>query len=88
MTITIKATFDGEVFIPAEPVDLPPGMEVRLSRELASPAAQGGERATLDDLMQFAGAIQSGDPRSGDNERIDADMSRESSGTMEPEDAG
>lgn len=31
----------------------------------------------LDDLRQFAGAVNSGDPRSADNERIDEDLARE-----------
>ncbi len=38
MTITIRATYDGEVFRTAEPVDLPPDTEVVLKIELAVPS--------------------------------------------------
>lgn len=31
----------------------------------------------LEDLMKFAGAVSSGNPRSADNEEIDADLARE-----------
>ena len=34
-------------------------------------------RAAMEDLLQFAGAVDSGDPRSADNERIDEDLARE-----------
>jgi hypothetical protein len=34
-------------------------------------------RAAREELMSFAGAADSGDPRSGDNERIDEDLARE-----------
>jgi hypothetical protein len=31
----------------------------------------------LEDLMKFAGSANSGNPRSGDNEQIDADLAKE-----------
>ena len=34
-------------------------------------------RAAREELMSFAGAANSGDPRSADNERIDEDLARE-----------
>jgi len=34
-------------------------------------------QAARDELMRFAGAANSGDPRSADNERIDEDLARE-----------
>ena len=34
-------------------------------------------RAAREELMSFAGAADSGDPRSADNERIDEDLARE-----------
>lgn len=34
-------------------------------------------QAALDELLQFAGAANSGDPRSADNDRIDEDLARE-----------
>ena len=38
MAITIRATYDGEVFRPAEPVDLPPDTEVVLTIEPIVPS--------------------------------------------------
>jgi len=34
-------------------------------------------RAAMEDLMRFAGAADSGDPHSADNDRIDEDLARE-----------
>jgi len=31
----------------------------------------------LEELMKFAGSVNSGNPRSGDNEQIDADLAKE-----------
>lgn len=36
-------------------------------------------------LLRHAGAVNGGDPRSGDNERIDADLAREYGNTHEEE---
>lgn len=35
------------------------------------------QQAAIADISQFFGAVSSGDPRSADNERIDADLVRE-----------
>jgi len=35
------------------------------------------ENNTLEDLMKFSGAVNSGNPRSADNEEIDADLAAE-----------
>ncbi|HUT35604.1 MAG TPA: hypothetical protein VNE39_19095 [Planctomycetota bacterium] len=40
-------------------------------------------RAALEGLLEFAGAVSSGDPHSGDNDRIDADLAREYGSTHE-----
>jgi hypothetical protein len=42
-------------------------------------------RAARNRLLQYAGAVSSGDPHSGDNERIDADLAREYGNTHEDE---
>lgn len=44
-------------------------------RQAKSPAKR--RRNGLARLMRFAGCVSSGDPRSSDNERIDADLARE-----------
>ena len=40
MTITVNAVFDGEVFRPDEPLDLPPDTKVKLTIETAEPERQ------------------------------------------------
>ncbi len=42
-----------------------------------SRAADGQDQRSLEALLAFAGAWDSGDPASSDNERIDADLARE-----------
>jgi len=42
-------------------------------------------RAAMESLLEFAGAVNSGDPHSGDNDRIDADLAREYGSTHEEE---
>ncbi len=42
-------------------------------------------RAARAGLLEFAGAVNSGDPHSGDNDRIDADLAREYGATHEEE---
>ena len=37
------------------------------------------------DITKYFGMIDSGDPRSGDNEKIDADLAREYGDTQSPE---
>jgi hypothetical protein len=50
---------------------------VREHQEPSDRATLNEKQAGLQRLMQFAGAIDSGDPHSADNERIDADLQRE-----------
>ncbi len=47
-----------------------------------SPKTNGGlseqeKEKALEDLMKFAGSVDSGNPRSSDNEQIDADLDKE-----------
>jgi len=42
-------------------------------------------RAAWERLLQHAGAVSSGDPRSADNDRIDADLAREYGNAHEEE---
>lgn len=42
-------------------------------------------RAARNELRRFFGAVDSGDPHSGDNERIDRDLEREYGSTHEEE---
>ena len=51
-----------------------------LARTVHKPRPELSEeerRAALEDLLRFAGAADSGDPHSADNERIDEDLARE-----------
>ncbi|MGH9836439.1 MAG: hypothetical protein ACREBD_25690 [Blastocatellia bacterium] len=41
------------------------------------PLSEDQRKAALDDLLRHAGAVSSGNPRSADNEQIDADLARE-----------
>ena len=42
---------------------------------------EGEKKAAREQLKRHAGAVDSGDPRSADNERIDADLAREYAST-------
>ena len=42
-------------------------------------------RAGIESLREFCGAVNSGDPHSADNDRIDADLAREYGSTHEEE---
>ena len=42
-------------------------------------------RAAMEDLLRFAGAVNSGDPHSADNDRIDVDLAREYGSSHEDE---
>jgi len=46
---------------------------------------EGESRAAWERLLQHAGAVSSGDPRSADNDRIDADLAREYGSTHDEE---
>jgi hypothetical protein len=48
--------------------------------------SQEERRAARERLRRHAGALNSGDPHSADNERIDADLAREYGSTHEDED--
>ncbi len=50
--ITLKARFDGRVFIPQEPVDLPAGCELEIS--IPSAPAKPSPQATLVHLAAIA----------------------------------
>jgi hypothetical protein len=41
------------------------------------PLSKDQRKVALDDLLRHAGAVSSGNHRSADNERIDADLARE-----------
>lgn len=59
-----------------------------LARHRPKPRPQLSEeesRAAMERLLRHAGAANSGDPRSADNERIDADLAREYGSTHEEE---
>ncbi len=51
--ITVKARFDGRVFIPEEPVDLPAGCELQISISSVPPKPSG--QTTLAHLAAIAG---------------------------------
>jgi len=51
---TVRAKFDGRVFVPDEPVDLPVGYELEIALE-RSPTSNGGE-TTKTALQQLAEA--------------------------------
>jgi hypothetical protein len=50
MSRTIKAHFDGKVFVPDEPVDVPAGESVTLEVHQVPPA----QRGTLADIAEWA----------------------------------
>jgi hypothetical protein len=66
---TVKAHFDGRVFVPDEPVHLPVGFQLQISIETPAAERQGAVR-------RLFGAVASGNQFSADNERIDADLAR------------
>ena len=60
-----------------------------LAKEASRPKPKLSEeerRAARKELLEFAGAANTGDPHSCDNERIDADLAREYASTHEEED--
>jgi hypothetical protein len=50
--ITVTARFDGRVFVPAEPVDLPLGYELQIS--IPERSAKEGPASTLASLAEIA----------------------------------
>lgn len=51
-TLTVKARFDGQVFIPAEPVNLPPGCELEIL--IVAQSSEGNGSETLAGLFEIA----------------------------------
>jgi hypothetical protein len=94
MTVAIKrhvTVQPGGVVEVRAPGELRPGeqaeiiilLEDRAAAANGQPAAE--ELATARDrLHRFAGAIDSGDPHSSDNDRIDADLARAYGATNDP----
>jgi predicted DNA-binding antitoxin AbrB/MazE fold protein len=48
---TVRARFDGKVFVPAQPVDLPPGCELEI--RFASPETESRGKTTLARLAEI-----------------------------------
>jgi hypothetical protein len=82
MTRTIEATFDGEVLLLDEPLDLKPNTRVRVTIE-TSGASQIAGKASQGSLRELFGSVDLGYPTGEDNESIDADLAREYASTNE-----
>lgn len=74
MARTIEAVFERGVFRPRQPVALPEGQAVQV---VLPEDAKTGRRPRDERLRRHFGTWRSGDKRSADNERIDADLARE-----------
>jgi len=81
MTRTVEATFDGEVLLLDEPLDLEPNTRVRVTIE-TSPQHRPG-KAPRGSLRELFGSVDLGYPTGSDNETIDADLAREYSSANE-----
>ena len=55
----------------------------RRAAERRPPLSDEDRRAARERFFRYAGAVNSGDPDSADNERIDADLAREYANTHE-----
>ena len=73
MTRTLKATFDGEVLLLDEPLDLKPNTRVRVTIETSSAPQISGETSHAS-LRELFGSVDLGYPIGADNESIDADL--------------
>lgn len=86
MAVTIKqrVTVQPGGVVEVRSPELTPGAraEVTVLVEQAGPAPAEPGRPVAD-WRGFAGAVDSGDPRSSDNDRIDADLAREYGSTRE-----
>ena len=49
---TLTARFDGKVFVPDEPIDLPTGVPLKLSVEVCSPTTEA--KSVLEKLAELA----------------------------------
>ncbi|MBI3949326.1 MAG: hypothetical protein HY314_02565 [Acidobacteria bacterium] len=58
---------------------------LRYSPKPRPPLSEEESRAAMERLLRHAGAANSGDPHSADNERIDADLAHEYGNTHEEE---
>jgi predicted transcriptional regulator len=52
-------------------------MKAKMRPKPRPPLSEAERQAALAELLKHAGAVDSGDPNSGDNDRIDADLARE-----------
>ena len=82
MTRTIEATFDGEVLLLDEPLDLEPNTRVRVTIE-TSDAPHVSGKAAQGSVRELFGSVDLGYPTGADNESIDADLAREYGSTHE-----
>ena len=80
MTRTLEATFDGEVLLLDEPLDLKPNTRVRVTIETSGAPHISGN-AFRGSLRELFGSVDLGHPTGADNERIDADLAREYAST-------
>ena len=82
MTRTIEATFDGEVLLLDEPLDLKPNTRVRVTIE-TSDAPRISGKGSQGSLRELFGSVDLGNPTGANNESIDADLAREYASTHE-----
>ncbi len=92
MTLELPDEVYAEIMRAAQESQLPPtevaaariaaGFQTRKRREDLTPQEYEAARQRL---MRHAGAVNSGDPNSADNERIDADLMREYANNHEDE---
>ena len=81
MTRTVEATFDGEVLLLDEPLDLEPNTRVRVTIETSLPHRPG--KASHGSLRELFGSVDLGYSTGADNESIDSDLTREYASTHE-----
>ena len=76
MTRTLEATFDGEVLLLDEPLDLKPNTRVRVTIETGGTINIAGKDSPRT-LRELFGSVDLGNPTGADNESLDADLARE-----------
>jgi hypothetical protein len=76
MTRTLEATFDGEVLLLDEPLDLEPNTRVRVTIETCETTHISG-KVSRRSLRELFGSVDLGNPTGADNESIDANLARE-----------
>ena len=82
MTRTIEATFDGEVLLLDEPLDLKPNTRVRVTIETSGAPHISG-KASQGSLRELFGSVDLEHPTGADNKSIDAYLAREYASTHE-----